>query len=596
VLIRDREDVRYRHELARRVVEDSLSEVRRRALHAQVLEMLSGGVVDARTLSRLVHHADAAGDAANVLKYAPLAGEEASRRGAHGQGAAFYRTALRYADGAIPRDRAVLLEKLASESVLSGRGDEALDANARAFEIWCSENHTLAQGINRRARFEMLHIGVSRRGEPEFIGLAEAAVRLLEPHGVSGELAKACISLAFVQSMRGHLDEAQIWHKRAVAMAEEAGDNDALSYVLLEGEFRKHAFFGEPDLEATERALRLALEIADDQRGAHAYFLLTMFAWTHWRFATVERVIAAGLRFAEERDVDAQKLQLLGYLARAQLARGDWKNAEATAAELLSRTELPGNVEFSTNMVLGACYGRRGDPRGHVHLQRLLDLSASKMVTRVARVLALIRLAELHWLQGDTTNALDFAQRLSDESASNWGHPWFRGEAAFWLWRIRGVASIADPLSPPYAMQLSGNWAGAAAAWAELGCPYEHAMALIDGDTAAQRESIAILERLGATAAVNRCREILAARGITRIPRGPRPSTRANPMGLTEREIEVLALLAEGLHNAEISERLHRSGKTVEHHVSAILAKLGVGTRQEAIQVARNTGLLDPAH
>jgi DNA-binding NarL/FixJ family response regulator len=121
-------------------------------------------------------------------------------------------------------------------------------------------------------------------------------------------------------------------------------------------------------------------------------------------------------------------------------------------------------------------------------------------------------------------------------------------------------------------------------------------MALIDGDTAAQRESIAILERLGATAAVNRCREILAARGITRIPRGPRPSTRANPMGLTEREIEVLALLAEGLHNAEISERLHRSGKTVEHHVSAILAKLGVGTRQEAIQVARNTGLLDPAH
>jgi DNA-binding NarL/FixJ family response regulator len=67
-------------------------------------------------------------------------------------------------------------------------------------------------------------------------------------------------------------------------------------------------------------------------------------------------------------------------------------------------------------------------------------------------------------------------------------------------------------------------------------------------------------------------------------------------MGLTEREIEILVLLAEGLHNAEISDRLHRSGKTVEHHVSAILAKLGVGTRQEAIQVARNTGLLDPAH
>jgi DNA-binding CsgD family transcriptional regulator/tetratricopeptide (TPR) repeat protein len=596
VLIRDREDVRYRHELARRVVEDSLSEVRRRALHAQVLEMLSGGVVDARTLSRLVHHADAAGDAADVLRYAPLAGEEASRRGAHRQGAAFYRTALRYAEGADPRDRAVLLEKLASESVLSGRGDEALDANARAFGIWCSENDTLAQGTNRRARFEMLHVSVSRRGEPEFIGLAETAVRLLEPCGASGELAKACINLAFVRSMGANLDEARIWHERAVAMAEAAGDHVALSYVLLEGEFRKHAFFGEPDLKATERALKLALEHGDDQRAAHAYFLLAMFAWTTWRFDTVERVVVAGLRFAEERDVDAQKLQLLGYLARAQLARGDWKNAEATAMELLSRAELPGNVEFSTNMVLGACYGRRGDPRGHVHLQRLLDLSTSKMVTRVAKVLALIRLAELHWLQDDRARALDFAQRLSDESMLNWGHPWFRGEAAFWLWRICGAVSIADPIAPPYAMQLSGNWAGAAAAWAELGCPYERAMALVDGDAAAQRETFAILDRLGATLAIKRCRQMLADRGVTRIPRGPRPSTRAHPMGLTEREIEILVLLAEGLHNAEISDRLHRSGKTVEHHVSAILAKLGVGTRQEAIQVARNTGLLDPAH
>jgi len=595
-LVVDHDHVRYRHELARRVVEESLPEIRRRVLHARVLGVLAGKATDAKTLSRLVHHADAAGDAASVLRYAPLAGEEAGRRGAHRQGAAFYRTALRYTKGVIPRDRAVLLEKLASESGLSGRGDEALEANARAFEIWREERDTLAQGTNRRTRFGMLLLSLFRRGETEFIGLPEAAVRLLEPHGASGELAKAYMNLAYVLTMNGHLDEAQVWHDRAVATAEAAGDHAALSYVLLQGELRKHAFFGEPSQEPAERALELALEHGDDQRAGLAYFLLSSFALSSGRLATAERVIAAGLQFAEERDLDGRKLLLLGFLARAGLARGDWETAEATATELLSRTDLPGIAEFNACLVLGTGYTHRGDPRGIAYLERALKLSTNKIVTRISKLLVLVRLAELYWLEGDSAKSLDIAQRLSDESTLMRGHPWLRGQAAFWLWRIGGETSVADPLAPPYAKQLSGDWGGAAAAWAELGYPYERAMALIDGDTAAQREAFSILDRIGATAAINRCREMLAGRGITHIPRGPRPSTRANPFGLTDREIEVLALLAQGLQNVEISGRLHRSEKTVAHHVSAILAKLGAGTRQKAVHIARMKGLLGPTY
>jgi predicted ATPase len=196
VMIADNEHVRYRHELARRVVEDSLPDARRRALHARVTGALAGNATDARALARLVHHADAADNAADVLRYAPLAGEEASRRGAHRQGCAFYRTALRHAEYAQPGERGILLEKLASECALSGEGNEALEANARAFEIWCNEENTRAQGNNRLARFEMLNIVLFRRGEPGMDALAESAVRLLEPHGVSGELAKAYINLA----------------------------------------------------------------------------------------------------------------------------------------------------------------------------------------------------------------------------------------------------------------------------------------------------------------------------------------------------------------------------------------------------------------
>jgi DNA-binding NarL/FixJ family response regulator len=76
------------------------------------------------------------------------------------------------------------------------------------------------------------------------------------------------------------------------------------------------------------------------------------------------------------------------------------------------------------------------------------------------------------------------------------------------------------------------------------------------------------------------------------VPRGPRPKTSANPAGLTARELEVLELLAEGLPNAEIAERLVVSPRTVDHHVSAILRKLDVRTRGEAGAQAARRGLI----
>ena len=71
-----------------------------------------------------------------------------------------------------------------------------------------------------------------------------------------------------------------------------------------------------------------------------------------------------------------------------------------------------------------------------------------------------------------------------------------------------------------------------------------------------------------------------------RVPLGPRGATRANPAGLTARQLEVLALLAEGLTNAEIAERLVVSPRTAEHHVAAVLTKLGATTRRDAARRA----------
>jgi DNA-binding NarL/FixJ family response regulator len=73
--------------------------------------------------------------------------------------------------------------------------------------------------------------------------------------------------------------------------------------------------------------------------------------------------------------------------------------------------------------------------------------------------------------------------------------------------------------------------------------------------------------------------------------RGPRASTVANPAGLTLRELQILSLLTQGLSNTEIADRLARSEKTVEHHVSAVLRKLDARSRGEAVAAAGRLGL-----
>jgi DNA-binding CsgD family transcriptional regulator len=171
-------------------------------------------------------------------------------------------------------------------------------------------------------------------------------------------------------------------------------------------------------------------------------------------------------------------------------------------------------------------------------------------------------------------------------------YPWKLGELSLWMWRAGGLTSMPGPIAQPFARQIAGDWRGAAALWEQIGCPYEQAMALADGDAEAMLKALTLFERLGAQPAIALVRRRLRQQGIGGIPRGPRPSTRANIAGLTARQLEVLELMAEGLSNSEIAGRLFTSTKTVEHHVSAVLAKLGTHSRAQAISAAHRLELL----
>ncbi|MBF9134255.1 response regulator transcription factor, partial [Plantactinospora sp. S1510] len=202
-------------------------------------------------------------------------------------------------------------------------------------------------------------------------------------------------------------------------------------------------------------------------------------------------------------------------------------------------------------------------------------------------------LAEHHWLTGDRQRAADAVRPCFDRAVEA-ELPWPVGELGYWLWRAGEPVELPDWAAAPYLLTVRGDWAGAADQSQRRGCTYPRAEALSHGDAPAAAEALALLDRLGAGAVARRLRAELRERGISGVARGPRPSTGANPSGLTARQLEVVGLLADGLSNADIARRLSLSVKTVDHHVSAVLGKLGVATRGRAAAVARDLGLVPP--
>jgi len=201
--------------------------------------------------------------------------------------------------------------------------------------------------------------------------------------------------------------------------------------------------------------------------------------------------------------------------------------------------------------------------------------------------------AEAAWLAADHA-AVGHKTEAALAIALDCGATWAIGELVYW----RRQAGLRDDLraelaAEPYRLSIGGDWRSAAERWAELGCPYEAALARADADDdEALRQALGELQRLGARPAAAIVTRRLRQRGVRGLARGPRSVTRANPAGLTARELEVFSLLAQGLRNAEIAKRLVLSQKTVDHHVSAILRKLGARTRGEAAARASELGLL----
>ena len=585
LLAADASCLRFRHELLRVAVAEVIGPHRRSELHARVLAVLQDtGTADPAVLA---HHAHGAGDVAAIRRHAVAAARRSSALDGHREAAAHYQRALRYADAADRPGLAGLHEGLAAEYALLDRPEDGEAALRTALR----HRRELRDQVRVGEDLSML-CGVLRqqcRGE-ESSRAAEESLQVLQSLPPGPELAVAHARAASSRWEMGRHAEAFDALARALELGTRLGRNDVVSLALtLTGIFLVDR--GEDGIGSIEQGLRLALAAQMQQQAGDAHASLQDCCAGLQRLEAAQRHYRAGVTFCERRELPAAMRRMQGAHAETLLLLGRWPEAADICTELLATPGVSSSNQLCPLRVLGTIRGRRGEPGGAELLDRAAALAAGIVSPKWLAQVRAVR-AELLWASGRLELARQEA-RAACEQALGRADPWTLGSLAVWLWRLGAEVPLPAGLPEPYALEITGDWQGAAAAWERLGRTYDAALTRIvsSHDDAGLRESLAVLDDLGARATAAAARRRMKELGITSIPRGPHAATRAAPAGLTAREQEVLTLLSQGLPDREISRRLFISQRTVHHHVSSVLTKIGVSSRTAAAREAARLGI-----
>jgi DNA-binding CsgD family transcriptional regulator/tetratricopeptide (TPR) repeat protein len=577
----------FRHELARIAVEASLSPPTARALHADVLRALERDAAQAVPLARRVHHAVRAGDARAVAALAPEAARQAQQRGAHVEAAAHYRTAL--AHGEPGPAVGPWLAAYARECRLTGQLEEAVAAHER-LSAWHAEHPDPLREAANLSQLALALVLELRNAEAD--AASRRAITLLESLPPDPELARAYRVEAQLRMLNRDCAESVAWAGKAIALAERFGEREILAEAV--GTLGTATLFLDYTAGCAHLDRALALALADGLHGlaANTWSNLGSGSGEVWRLREAREYLKTAIAFAQRNEIDFFRHYSVAWLALCELHLGEWDDASEHALDVVQQTTSPTTSRVMALAALGRLQAHRGDPQATRTLDEALALaSASGTLQRLAPVRC--ARAEAAWLRGDLAATAAEARAGLAQAASH-RHAWFAGELAQWLRRAGESVPVPADCAEPHALLLRGRWQEAAAAWAAIGAPFEQALALAEGDAGARLAALALFDELGAQAAADRLRKAMRAAGVAGIPRGVRASTQANPHHLTEREREVLALLCAGLRNSEIAERLCRSVRTVDHHVAAAFAKLGVNNRAEATAAAARAGIAAP--
>ena len=583
----------FRHELAQAAIARGTSPELRRRLHASILAELRGRVVRPDDYAILAGHAEAAGDDPAVLELAPLAAARAAQLGAHREAAQLYGKALERSRHR-PAVTAELFERRGTERYLNRRLAAAMDDHRLAADLYRDLGDHLGEARNL-IRFSYLS---SAAGDPVASETTlSTATGLLEQLPPSRELAIAYEARGrrlFVSNQPG---PAEAWAEQAVALAKRLGDAElslesgvtaAVARLLTGDEAARVRLRGLRDA-ARERSLH---EAWAQDAVARINFYLALVPMLRRSYTDVDRYLQEGWQYALDNDLEYWQSLMAGARVLRSLDAGRWDEATQQAEDILAMADPVWRSNLLVLISLARIKARRGRPDAATYLEQATQVArrdrAFEGVIWPAR-------AEAAWLAGEHARVHEVASEARARGIGK-GDPWAEGELAFWAHLAGGVVDGHAITAEPYRLAILGSWAAAAKWWEEQGCPYEMSITLSTGDEPdSLRRAISALDQLGSTPAAAHARRRLRELGVTSVPRGPRPSTRANPAGLTGRELEVLELVAAGLSNADIATRLFLSEKTVERHMAGIFAKLNVTSRVQAVRAGARAGAVRDA-
>ncbi|WES63143.1 AAA family ATPase [Microbacter sp. GSS18] len=573
--------LRCRHDLVRTALANGIPPLRRRRVHQLLVDRLASRATTTADIAQVAAHAIGAGDDRRAAEYSLRAARRAAADGAHRQAARHFAHALERRAHLRPDEVEHALDACANEAYFAHDLDLAiacaLELRERARDLPPAEQGRRTAWLSRLAHYA----GESDRAA----ALAQEGIDLLA--GGSDPLQESYLRW-WRALLVGDDASARRLGTRTVALAHEAGNLAIAAHVLVSA-------YGTDDrwVERLEQGLEVARRAGSDEQTARAYCNLVYQSVVERRLDEADRWLDEGLEWTWGEDMTFWWDAMVDSRALQRLYRGEWD----AALEDCDRT-----IDGQRALRWQSCAAHT---RATILLRRGAPGAAAARAFAAAcaaesshdALLATSLEAETAWTAGaDPATAVDGIALAT--TAGDRPSPWLVGGAVFWLAKIDpGLVppEVRSSVPEPVIRELDGDRAGAAEMWRRRGCVFE--AAVLDGlgdDPDVMRRAFTELTALGAEATMARLRLEARARGVRAVPRGARVSTASDPDGLTPRQVEVLRLLGARLTDAEIAARLHLSDKTVGHHVSAILARLGVDGRREAGAHARTRFPSDP--
>jgi ATP/maltotriose-dependent transcriptional regulator MalT len=575
----------FRHELERQTVLESISPQRKMTLHRMTLEALKESPKTYHDLARLAEQAEGTRDANAVIEFAPAAARQASTASAHGEAAAQYARALRYANILPPDERAQLFESQSYELWLNGQLEDAVKAQQAALAMWRQLDREDRESNCLRFLAQVTMFAGNLKAAKNYI---DEALALREKFPADQELASVYATKARIHMVFGEDESAVYWGTRAIELAERQGATEVLISALNTVGNVEQSSQPEIGQAKLKRSLALALDHNLHEHIARAYSNLGEGEYYLRRYDNALDYDARAIDHAEKHDLDVFLYYTKRGRAKVYLDQGRWREAVAEADEILHSNHIFPMTRADVLVVLTRIDIRQGKHISSETLDWLRKFANDHVALDEYSVPILF--AEMAWLHGDLMQCraevepkFKLVQQLNFKRQA--------GELAYWMWRAGAITEPPANAAEPYAAQIAGDWKKAAVMWERFGCPYEQGMALMDGDETAQLTALEIFKRLDTRPIMKILKHKMRTQGIP-IPRKHRTAADANPFGLTVRELETLRYLVRGWSNTTIAKHLSLSTRTVEHHIASVLRKMGVHSRAEAVALVSKAGFI----